>query len=469
MPSADELDKTTNDVVAPWWNVPYEEQTSRKEREMRQVLKRCNRRISRKDSDKEKKKVNRAGSVKQPCRDFMSKGSCMYGDRCKYLHLTMDEWEAQLRNEKQSQEKQADEGISTEQTDAERDKVSDIPPQENESNSTERRENESNSTERRENESNSTERRENEQTSDTNALPEEKNERPIQESDAEEYERTSEEEGQLCTMLPILTHPAIQGYRNKCTFTIGKNREGSPCIGFRMGSFIDGNVVIGEVELLFVLSDIQRRGGGLAPDEESRAHRAGLRPLAILPALRHVQPSRLLAIAPAAPLGAHEPAHGSARRGQSLRALACQGGGGERQADGRHSRGDRWGAARPVVGGDAADRLRGFLRLSDVRFVSSLHSSFTGLSMPGSDCALVTLQGQPFIEERLFGLTFRVSPYAFFQVNTPVAEVLYRNIGDWLSLHENTLLLDVCCGTGTIGLCLASRVKYVRVAGGAHF
>ena len=77
MPSADELDKTTNDVVAPWWNVPYEEQTSRKEREMRQVLKRCNRRISRKDSDKEKKKVNRAGSVKQPCRDFMSKGSCI--------------------------------------------------------------------------------------------------------------------------------------------------------------------------------------------------------------------------------------------------------------------------------------------------------------------------------------------------------------------------------------------------------
>ena len=436
---------------------------------MRQVLKRCNRRISRKDSDKEKKKVNRAGSVKQPCRDFMSKGSCMYGDRCKYLHLTMDEWEAQLRSEKPSQEKQADEGISTEQTDAERDKVSDIPPQENESNSTERRENESNSTERIENESNSTERKENEQTSDTNALPEEKNERPIQESDAEEYERTSEEEGQLCTMLPILTHPVIQGYRNKCTFTIGKNREGSPCIGFRMGSFIDGNVVIGEVELLFVLSDIQRRGGGLAPDEESRAHRAGLRPLAILPALRHVQPSRLLAIAPAAPLGAHEPAHGSARRGQSLRALACQGGGGERQADGRHSRGDRWGAARPVVGGDAADRLRGFLRLSDVLFVSSLHSSFTGLSMPGSDCALVTLQGQPFIEERLFGLTFRVSPYAFFQVNTPVAEVLYRNIGDWLSLHENTLLLDVCCGTGTIGLCLASRVKYVRVAGGAHF
>ena len=91
----------------------------------------------------------------------------------------------------------------------------------------------------------------------------------------------------------------------------------------------------------------------------------------------------------------------------------------------------------------------------------SITPRFTGLSNPGSDCALETLHGKPYIEERLFDLTFRVSPYAFFQVNTPVAEILYKNIGDWLSLHENTLLLDVCCGTGTIGLCLANRVKHV--------
>mgnify|MGYP001027320963 FL=1 len=90
-----------------------------------------------------------------------------------------------------------------------------------------------------------------------------------------------------------------------------------------------------------------------------------------------------------------------------------------------------------------------------------LTRSFTGLSNPGSDCPMTTLHGKSYIEEKLFDLTFHVSPYAFFQVNTPVAEILYRNIGDWVSLHENTLLLDVCCGTGTIGLCLANRVKYV--------
>ena len=424
--------KTTNDVVAPWWNVPYEEQTSRKEREMRQVLKRCNRRISRKDSDKEKKKVNRAGSVKQPCRDFMSKGSCMYGDRCKYLHLTMDEWEAQLRSEKPSQEKQADEGISTEQTDAERDKVSDIPPQENESNSTERRENESNSTERKENE----------QTSDTNALPEEKNERPIQESDAEEYERTSEEEGQLCTMLPILTHPVIQGYRNKCTFTIGKNREGSPCIGFRMGSFIDGNVVIGEVEDVVVVSPLMKRVVRIVQDfVRSRSyqpydmcsHLGFWRSLL----LRHSERTNQLMVL----LVVGNPYERSLARVEEANAKLTD-------------------AIRGEIDGVLRDLLSVVTQQIDC-VASFGYQIFTGLSMPGSDCALVTLQGQPFIEERLFGLTFRVSPYAFFQVNTPVAEVLYRNIGDWLSLHENTLLLDVCCGTGTIGLCLASRVKYL--------
>ena len=63
-----DVDATTNDVVAPWWNMPYEEQLKAKEKEMRQVLKRCNRRIMRKDREKEKKtKENgRAGSVKKP-------------------------------------------------------------------------------------------------------------------------------------------------------------------------------------------------------------------------------------------------------------------------------------------------------------------------------------------------------------------------------------------------------------------
>lgn len=54
------------------------------------------------------------------------------------------------------------------------------------------------------------------------------------------------------------------------------------------------------------------------------------------------------------------------------------------------------------------------------------------------------------------GLSFRVGPDAFFQVNTPAAEVLLEVAEDLAALGPRTTLLDVCCGTGTIGLCMAA-------------
>lgn len=46
-------------------------------------------------------------------------------------------------------------------------------------------------------------------------------------------------------------------------------------------------------------------------------------------------------------------------------------------------------------------------------------------------------------------------------MNTPAAELLYATAGDLANLDGGTTLIDVCCGTGTIGLCLASRCKKV--------
>jgi len=41
------------------------------------------------------------------------------------------------------------------------------------------------------------------------------------------------------------------------------------------------------------------------------------------------------------------------------------------------------------------------------------------------------------------------------QVNTGAAEVLYSAVGEWAQLSEDSTVLDVCCGTGTIGISLA--------------
>lgn len=75
--------------------------------------------------------------------------------------------------------------------------------------------------------------------------------------------------------------------------------------------------------------------------------------------------------------------------------------------------------------------------------------------------------GSTHIHETLLGLQFRVSTTAFFQVNTKAAEVLYATIKERIveansgNALENVVLLDLCCGTGTIGLTLAGSVKKV--------
>jgi 16S rRNA G1207 methylase RsmC len=40
-------------------------------------------------------------------------------------------------------------------------------------------------------------------------------------------------------------------------------------------------------------------------------------------------------------------------------------------------------------------------------------------------------------------------------VNTLAAEVLYNKIAEIAEIDSNTNIMDVCCGTGTIGLSLA--------------
>lgn len=58
------------------------------------------------------------------------------------------------------------------------------------------------------------------------------------------------------------------------------------------------------------------------------------------------------------------------------------------------------------------------------------------------------LHGASHIFEELLGLKFRISPDAFFQVNTAGAEVLYQAVGELCQATGDTVLLDICCGTG---------------------
>ncbi|PHT88948.1 hypothetical protein T459_11054 [Capsicum annuum] len=74
-----------------------------------------------------------------------------------------------------------------------------------------------------------------------------------------------------------------------------------------------------------------------------------------------------------------------------------------------------------------------------------------------------TLYGKSTITETLRGLTFQISANSFFQTNTQQADILYKLIEDcaFLKGDGSEIVLDLFCGTGTIGLTLAQRVKHV--------
>lgn len=48
-----------------------------------------------------------------------------------------------------------------------------------------------------------------------------------------------------------------------------------------------------------------------------------------------------------------------------------------------------------------------------------------------------------------------------FTVNTRAAEVLYSSIVEAAEVTKDSIVLDLCCGTGTIGLVMAKHVKQV--------
>jgi 23S rRNA (uracil1939-C5)-methyltransferase len=71
------------------------------------------------------------------------------------------------------------------------------------------------------------------------------------------------------------------------------------------------------------------------------------------------------------------------------------------------------------------------------------------------------LSGTPQLRERLGDLDFLVSPEAFFQTNTEMAEVLYRAATEMAQLRGHERVYDLYSGIGTISLSLAARAREV--------
>ena len=76
-----------------------------------------------------------------------------------------------------------------------------------------------------------------------------------------------------------------------------------------------------------------------------------------------------------------------------------------------------------------------------------------GETTQGGETQVIT--GSEYLEEELLGLRLRISPDAFFQTNTEMAERLYRGAAELAGLTGREKVLDLYCGIGTIALALA--------------
>jgi 23S rRNA (uracil-5-)-methyltransferase RumA len=83
--------------------------------------------------------------------------------------------------------------------------------------------------------------------------------------------------------------------------------------------------------------------------------------------------------------------------------------------------------------------------------------------------SLDLVYGKDKIVEELLGLDFEISMKSFFQTNPKCAEKLYDKVVEYVLMDkekvDNTVVMDLFCGTGTIGQIIASKSKNAQIIG----
>jgi len=234
--------------------------------------------------------------------------------------------------------------------------------------------------------------------------------------------------GLPCEFDPIIPAPVTENYRNKCEFTIGTNPETeSPCVGFRLASYKEGCMAVAPVGHLRHLP--------LAMKNLVQAFE------------KHVQQSSYTPFSPLTHEGVWRQLTVRTTRNNDLLVVVVIH---PQQMSSEELSKLKNGVKEFLTGGG----------INDLK-VSSLYFQQFAQRERGVDLAYELLFGQEYITETILGRKFRVSPDAFLQINTAAGEVLYETVGKLADLDKNSNMLDICCGTGTIGICLADRCHHV--------
>lgn len=81
--------------------------------------------------------------------------------------------------------------------------------------------------------------------------------------------------------------------------------------------------------------------------------------------------------------------------------------------------------------------------------VQNINNKFTSMVLGEKE---TVLYGKGYIEDVLCGLTFRISPKSFYQINPVQTEILYGKAIEFADLKGDERVIDAYCGIGTIGM-----------------
>ena len=233
----------------------------------------------------------------------------------------------------------------------------------------------------------------------------------------------------ICELRPIIGSPVTEGYRNKCEFSIGKTIDGEIMVGNRLSSYASGCTSVGSVEDLKM------------PTEKMKLAAKLLRDFVIKSGL--------------------EPFNTETYEG-TFRNLTIR----------QNRKGDGFMLIIGIHPQEMKDDEKEKFQKDFVSFftdgeggalsVTSMYYEEIQKRQQGQSGNYIKhIYGDTHIHEYLQGLKFRISPNSFFQANSFAAEKLYQLAIDLADVKQESTVLDICCGTGTIGLCFAKYCKQV--------
>lgn len=270
--------------------------------------------------------------------------------------------------------------------------------------------------------------------------------------------------GLPCNLEGIIESPLIDGYRNKCEFSVGFSVQGKPTVGFMLGNFREGVTAVEEPTNCPNVSRIACNYASVFQDflQNSalpiwnRFNNTGFwRQLTVREGRKPQKDVEL-------EVQIHE---ANISEVMLIVQVSTEG----YDVDLVNSELDKLTRAFVIGAASTSPPLPlTALALQDHRGISNAPPADTPVrplpiptAQSSSETEVVMDVKESRIHDYIGNLRFSISPTAFFQVNTLAAEKLYSLAGDWAGLGPDTLLFDVCCGTGTIGLTLANRVGMV--------